>query len=422
MTVHLDKERGKWRYNFQLDNTRHQGYCIHPETRQEARNKTEAKAVEALARAALKRRPLSPVVPVCSMAEAIVYYSKHIGQHLAEWRTQIARLQEFRDYFGDDRDVASVDEELIATYTDWMRKQTVKINTTGPAAINDNRKSKDTGRRRSARTINGYLRLLLRVLRVPPARKYLPAPPEINYLKVPQRKPTPIEQRVAEKILEKSAPHLQRVIVLAVNTGMREREITGARDEQFNAAQRSLYLIENTKARTGRVVPLNAIALEVVEACRQDGDKLWAQLQADEAAAKKYAKQWGIKTRGDIPLILWLPKGKDLLPRPLRSISRAWTEAKRRAGIGGRVRFHDTRASFCSYLAAQGADPYKIQRLAGHKDITTTMLYVNAGDDNLHATVALLADHRPLTIPKVTHKSHSRTEKPKPNKATKSLK
>ena len=43
-------------------------------------------------------------------------------------------------------------------------------------------------------------------------------------------------------------------------------------------------------------------------------------------------------------------------------------------------------------------DVLKIQRLAGHEDITTTMRYIKASDENLREAVDLLASKRPLQI------------------------
>jgi hypothetical protein len=40
----------------------------------------------------------------------------------------------------------------------------------------------------------------------------------------------------------------------------------------------------------------------------------------------------------------------------------------------------------------------KIQRLAGHEDVSTTMRYIKASDENLRDAVNLLAVNKPLQI------------------------
>jgi integrase len=76
--------------------------------------------------------------------------------------------------------------------------------------------------------------------------------------------------------------------------------------------------------------------------------------------------------------------------------------ARRKAGLEGVARFHDTRASFCSYLAQLGVNILDIQKLAGHESVQTTMRYIGVGNMNLRNAVDLLAKMRPLEVQKQT--------------------
>lgn len=88
-------------------------------------------------------------------------------------------------------------------------------------------------------------------------------------------------------------------------------------------------------------------------------------------------------------VLLYRSKGKGR-PRAMASVTTAWLSTLARAGLDGRYTFHDTRDSFCSYLAARGATATDIQKLAGHASITTTMRYTKAADQRLRDAVALL--------------------------------
>ena len=51
---------------------------------------------------------------------------------------------------------------------------------------------------------------------------------------------------------------------------------------------------------------------------------------------------------------------------------------------------HKIRHTFCSRLVEKGVPLPVIQKLAGHKKITTTMLYAHVKDTQLEQAVALL--------------------------------
>ncbi len=56
---------------------------------------------------------------------------------------------------------------------------------------------------------------------------------------------------------------------------------------------------------------------------------------------------------------------------------------------GDRV-FHVDRHSFCSHLAMRGASAKAIQELAGHRDLTTTQMYMHLSPAALEDAIRLL--------------------------------
>lgn len=54
--------------------------------------------------------------------------------------------------------------------------------------------------------------------------------------------------------------------------------------------------------------------------------------------------------------------------RPVQSISRAWHNALRRAGIGRRLRPYDLRHAFASHALDHGADRKCVAEVMGHKN------------------------------------------------------
>lgn len=53
--------------------------------------------------------------------------------------------------------------------------------------------------------------------------------------------------------------------------------------------------------------------------------------------------------------------------------TRIWKPAIRRAGLPERLRFHDLRHSYATWLVSDGLPPNIVQRIMGHEDVTTTL-------------------------------------------------
>lgn len=52
-------------------------------------------------------------------------------------------------------------------------------------------------------------------------------------------------------------------------------------------------------------------------------------------------------------------------------------KAQKRAGLKASGALHILRHTFCSHLAMKGAPALSIQRLAGHKNLQTTLGYMH---------------------------------------------
>lgn len=84
--------------------------------------------------------------------------------------------------------------------------------------------------------------------------------------------------------------------------------------------------------------------------------------------------------------LLWWP-GTELTNK----VVRVWFErAQRKAGIEVTGAIHRLRHTFCSMLAAEGATPMAIMKLAGHASIETTMKYMHLSPANRAAAIDLL--------------------------------
>ena len=96
----------------------------------------------------------------------------------------------------------------------------------------------------------------------------------------------------------------------------------------------------------------------------------------------------------------WVFPGKDgVHPLDPSGLQRAYTLAKRRAGITKPGGIHALRHAFATHLLEAGVDLHTIQRLLGHKSITTTTRYwhlTHASLTTQAGRLELLTDLPPL--------------------------
>ena len=407
MTVFFNKERQKWSYDFQYSGERYQGYCVHPKEKTLARNKTEARKIEEIIKGNVKKSDIPQKELVAAntteftLAEAFAYYLKR-KKGDSDFQNVKTRVLELLDFFGHSTSMRSLTESEVERYKDFAKLQPAKKYIGKDE--DGNPKYKDQPHMRSARTINDYLQIIPRAYRwfrrslEEELRPYVPPPPEFDYLKEPKLIAKPIPPDISEAYINEMDTgrnrHTILGYILCIQTGLRECEATGIREHQYKEAQRKIVLeAHQTKTKAERDIMVNEIAHKAIMECRKVGDILWAMLQSDPALAKRYEKEYGIRERGDIPLILYRPN-KTGKPRPVKRLATsAWK--KHRKAVGEHYRWHDTRAAFCSgtenIMAAKD--------LAGHANVETTQGYVKAQERTLRRAANNVAEAHPINIP-----------------------
>ncbi len=84
----------------------------------------------------------------------------------------------------------------------------------------------------------------------------------------------------------------------------------------------------------------------------------------------------------------WLFEGQ-VKSKPLHTstLQRVFTRAKEKAGIQKKVSIHSLRHSCATHLLEQGTDIHVVQRLLGHSNIKTTMVYLHLKKESLMKVV-----------------------------------
>jgi integrase len=151
------------------------------------------------------------------------------------------------------------------------------------------------------------------------------------------------------------AKHLEGIIEMALNTGMRKGEILNLKWENVDFKNR-VITVEGTKTGEIRRIPMNNKLTEVLE------------------SAKKESK-------GEY---VFSENGK-----PYGDVKTGWWTALEKAGIEN-FRFHDLRHTFGSRLGMLGMDMKAIADLMGHKTIQMTMRYSHPTSEYKRKAVELL--------------------------------
>jgi integrase len=150
------------------------------------------------------------------------------------------------------------------------------------------------------------------------------------------------------------ADHIEPLVLLLLNTGMRFGEATHLRFRDVNLRDRMITVTgETAKSGRTRVIPMNLEAHRILSAFKGSPD---AYVFPGESGER------------------------------LTTIKKGWKALLEAAEIKG-FRLHDLRHSFASRVKRSGADLYVVQRLLGHSSPLMTQRYAHLQPDDLRAAV-----------------------------------
>ncbi|HBE80137.1 MAG TPA: hypothetical protein DDW65_20500 [Firmicutes bacterium] len=135
--------------------------------------------------------------------------------------------------------------------------------------------------------------------------------------------------------------------MIAYSGGLRVSEIAHLKISDIDSENMQI-LIRQGKGDLDRFTLLSKANLEVLR-------QYWKQYRPEE----------------------WLFPGK-LPGQPLRTraIQDAFSKMRNKAGINKKASIHSLRHSFATHLLEDGTDILRIQRLLGHANLNTTLLYL----------------------------------------------
>ena len=163
-----------------------------------------------------------------------------------------------------------------------------------------------------------------------------------------------------KNLLASSPKWLQEIILLAVNTGLRQSEILDLKWPLVDLSRKTITILEQ-KNQGKDTLPLNEGALEVLR----------KRLQV---------------RRGETEYVFHTRNATRITPKNLQQ---AFHTARKKAGIE-KLRFHDLRHTFATRLVQAGVDLYTVQKLGRWKNISMIMRYAHHYPESLRSSVEVL--------------------------------
>jgi len=189
------------------------------------------------------------------------------------------------------------------------------------------------------------------------------------------------EQKIMQAIDEsdKRYKHLKEMVVIAINTAMRQGEILKMEKNWINLEVGIINVprFAMKRKKKNKRVPINS-------------------------AIKPILKRWLKRNKESIYLFVNPKTGTRYT-----SIHNSWNSILKKAGLGGKpgvdkLRLHDLRHTAATNLARAGKDIKFIAQYLGHTDVKTTARYIHYSDEDLKEGAEILAQvPSKFTAPKI---------------------
>lgn len=173
------------------------------------------------------------------------------------------------------------------------------------------------------------------------------------------------QEEIASIINSVSNKKHKVMLMLGYSAGLRISEIVNIKTYQIDSKRMTIF-ISQAKGKKDRMVTLSPVLLIML---------------------REYAKQYKPDKKG------YLFEGTTAgSPYSTRSLQEVLQTAKKKAGIVKPGSIHTLRHSFATHLIEKGTDVTMIQKLLGHNDLKTTMIYLHTSNQDLLKVVSPLDD------------------------------
>jgi site-specific recombinase XerD len=155
------------------------------------------------------------------------------------------------------------------------------------------------------------------------------------------------------------------MVMLAYSAGLRVSEVVSLKTYQVDSKRMTLF-ISQAKGKKDRIVALSPVLLVIL---------------------REYAMEYKPNKKE------YLFEGREAgKPYTVRSLQEVLSAAKKKAGVIRPGSIHSLRHSFATHLIERGTDVTMIQKLLGHNDLKTTLIYLHTSNKDLVKIISPLDD------------------------------
>ncbi|GMU90565.1 MAG: hypothetical protein AMXMBFR49_27700 [Chlorobiota bacterium] len=186
---------------------------------------------------------------------------------------------------------------------------------------------------------------------------------KVKLPKIPSKLPIYLKQSEFDLVLSNTESEIMKyVFIVAYYTGMRLGEIITLRFSMLDFTERIIKLDNQTnvtKSKRFRVIPMNQMVYDTL-----------LKLQSNATSDFVF----------------------ESLPSNNTSdyVGKFFKKVIRKLNLDNRLHFHSLRHSFATNLAQKGIPVTVIQKLLGHQNIQTTMIYTHTSNTQLKDAIAVL--------------------------------
>lgn len=403
VSVYPNKQRGKaWSYDFWLNGVRHRGYCL-DDKGQPVTTRTAAKAAEEAVRYQARQDQTTTRSTVRAGDYAIAQAQAALLKRVVDRRRKpehVANIRLWGDhimlFFGPETSFRSltqkrVDEYVVHVGTEPVKKWLGGTRKPGPGDAARAELWRPTGRTRSKRQINNYLKHLRKLLagaarvKDPVTRQpVLTQDPElaVELERVPRRKPRPMTDAELGKRLAELTPWARDTAELSRLFGLRMTEALTVEIRHIDAESKALFFRgEETKSGHDEHAYGGAAGWQLLQRLKRQAIAR-GLLRLVSWPGRQHVRAHLAGRR--VPKDCW---------QPLKTLSGSWRKSAKRAGVEDPHRFHDVRARYITAVAQ--ADKASTKQAARHQDPATTDLYISVADEEVRKAVAKAVSRRP---------------------------
>jgi len=326
---------GKWYVDFTFNKKRIRRFGGY--TKEQARNRLAKLRLEKLDEQLGFKKPEKPDISFEKFAnEFIELYSK---QHKRSWKRDEVSLKSLKPFF-KGKMLRDIGPQLVENYkakrkTDITPRKTLVME----ATIN-----------REIALLKTMFNKALEWGRIETNQIV-----QVKKFKENQKDMRILSDREMIKLIDAAPPHLQPIIVIAANTGMRRMEILSLKWENIDF-RRGIIHIKDSKSGKAREVYMNDMVFETLKALEQESE-----------------------------FVFFNPSTGTHITDVKRSFKRACGDT----GIKG-LRFHDLRHTAATRMVEAGVDLVTVSKILGHSSIEMTMRYAHPGEKTMRAATEKL--------------------------------